>query len=655
MNNINGPFELDNDLEWLETNQAGAFCCSTVLDCPSRKYHGLLVTPIEGAEGRYHILSSVDAAVSGKPDYTLGTSRYPMAVHPESYKNLDMVELLPWPAWRYRRDGLVIRKEVFMCPAQKAVYLVFLLEEGAARICLDLKFLFTFRNSHNLTRKNNDINPEIRKGDRLRLKPYEGMPEVEITFSGEWSQEGDIYWDYNIEYPEELERGLEYSEDRFVPGQASISLNKGTAFVIRVAVEQDSGFDPGLLPGMRDEQLKMRQKDVALIDRPEALLRYNARHFMLVNPSGKKSVNAGYPWFGEWGRDTMIALPGLTCYNGHTDSCVDVLCDYISMIKDGLLPNTLGETQGYTSYNSIDAGLLFCRAVINLMKTGYGVSEAEKKVLHKRFLPAVEGLVDAFIQGRVPGTRLNSDGLISSGNRNTQLTWMDATAWGHPVTPRCGFAVDINALWFDALCLCRSLSEAGGKRVAPAVIVLLESIPESFRKMFWIDDGEYLTDTVYDGKPDYKIRPNMLFASSATEGLLDDRQKKAVVAAAQRHLLTPLGLRTLSPEDEEFCPYYTGGPDERDSRYHQGTVWPWLLGIMIESSINCSNEPVKIAESWAGYLDNLLKIHLNNQGWGFISEIFDGRTPGKGKGCFAQAWSSGEIIRAYSIIQEVLK
>ena len=325
------------------------------------------------------------------------------------------------------------------------------------------------------------------------------------------------------------------------------------------------------------------------------------------------------------------------------------------MIQNGLLPNTIGETQGFTSYNSIDVGLLFCRTVINLRKSGYGKSDSEKKYISEVITPAVREITGAFLRGAVPGAGILSNGLISSGTPYTQLTWMDATAWGRPVTSRHGLAVDLNALWFDAMNLIKSLEKENGGRITDELEEILEGFPEAFRKMFWLDEIGSLTDTVNENGPDYKLRPNMLFATSATKGLLNDKQMKGVVASAERHLLTPLGLRTLAPDDLRFEAVYEGGPDERDSRYHQGTVWPWLIGIMVESSLNASDQPESKAEFWLEYVDNLLETHLSVNGWGFISEIFDGDNPGEGKGSFAQAWSSGEVIRARALAEKTIK
>jgi 1,4-alpha-glucan branching enzyme len=649
----------DKMTEWLETNGAGGFCASTAIERNDRKYHGLLICPTTKHEGRYHFLSAVDARVMDTSGLTLGTNSYPDVKYPDSCRFIEKTEFMPWPSWLYRCQGTAVRKEIFMRENEAAVWLAYTLEDGPDEAGLDLKFLFTFRDSHELTKANDSINCDIRIDSAgLEVRPYQGLPAARIIFSGNWNQEGTIYWDYNVCYEMEKERGHEWIEDRFVPGRITASVQKKIPLIIRVGIDEVSGLKDA--PG-RDEMIAVYEAEKKLrfasIGRPQKLhhiLRKQARHFLLKNPSGKLSINAGYPWFGEWGRDTMIALPGLTFYNGKIQTGVEILCDYISMIKDGLLPNTLGDTQGFTSYNSIDAGLLFCWAVGKLQKSGYGCRKAEKIVLIEKILPAVKAIVDAFFENRVPNAYLTRDGLIYSGNPNTQLTWMDATAWGRPVTSRHGLAVELNALWYDALSLLDELNTTACLKTADKISDLHKKFPKLYRSTFWLEDEQYLSDTVNENGPDRKLRPNMLFASSASRGLLSMEQRRAVVGAAEKHLLTPMGLRTLSLMDPDFQGVYNGGPDQRDSRYHQGTVWPWPIGIMVESSLLTAQDIEKKARFWSDYIEHLLEEHLLSDGWGFISEIFDGLIPGRGKGSFAQAWSSSEVIRAAKLINRIL-
>ena len=600
MDKLNGiflkpePYGDSSAVEWLETNNAGAFSASTLTGKNDRKYHGLLVTPVDGLEGRYHILSSVDEELKTETGFKLGTAKYPDALYPEGWKNLDKTELLPYPSWTYTKDGVSLKKEIFMRDGEPAVWISYTLNKGPVQLQADLRFLFTFRNSHELTRENSSINTGIRKeADKMMIQPYSGLPEAVIMFSGEWTSGGDLYWDYNICYEKERERGHEWIEDRFVPGNVSINLIKGRPFIIRVGTGMSEDLKKSSLSNLYEKEKKKRSAAGRHPESGMELLRMQSKHFMLKNPSGKQSINAGYPWFGEWGRDTMIALPGLTCYNNDTRTGVKILCDYISMIRDGLLPNTLGETQGFTSYNSIDAGLLFCWAVRKLVFSGYPKTDEEKRLLTDTIKPAVESIINAFLEGWVPDAHLTEDGLLYSGSRDTQLTWMDATAWGRPVTPRYGLAVDLNALWYDAMYLLKELNTMAGLKTRKEIEMRLKKFPEQFRKVFWLEDVGYLSDTVNENGPDYKIRPNMLFASSSAPGLLNKKQNNSVVKTAEKYLLTEMGMRTLAPGDPDFRPVYSGGPDERDSSYHQGTVWPWPLGIMIESSLNASSDIAK--------------------------------------------------------------
>ena len=645
--------------EWLETNGAGAFCCSTVTERNDRKYHGLLVTPVKGREGRYHILSSVECSALDGSGLVTGVNNYPDAVYPRGDENIIEQDILPLPAWIYSKNGTSLKKEIFMIESEKAVWLAFTLLEGTETLDLSLKFLFTFRNCHELTRENNNIKKEFAKTENtMSIHPYESLPECLISFSGQWQQEGELFWDKDVCYETERERGHEWIEDRFVPGHIKIRIKRSKPFIIRVSVEDDERertADKKVFINAYKKEKQNREKYLLPGHAPLDILKYQSKHFILKNPSGNKSINAGYPWFGEWGRDTMLSLPGITIYRGDAELGAQILTDYASMIKDGLLPNTLGETQGFTSYNSIDAGLLYCWAVNKFLDAGYGANPAENKILKESIYPAVHDIVLAFIENRVPNAELNETGLVSSGSPDTQLTWMDATAWGRPVTPRYGFAVELNALWYDALFLYRNLNSKFGYKVDVKADGLLTKIPGEFRKMFWNDDHGGISDTVNIHGQDNKIRPNMLFASSSREGLISDKDRRHIVRTAKDHLLTPFGLRTLSPVDPDFQPYYSGGPNERDSKYHQGTVWPWLLGILIESDVISTKDIDKTAKFWSDYIENLLNKHLFNQGWGFISEVFDAIEPDEGKGTFAQAWSCSEIIRASEIINRIGK
>ena len=661
-------FSRERGREWLETNGAGAFASSTAAECHTRKYHGLLVTPLPGLEGRFVLLSSLELSFRlEEREYLLAVNQYPGVFHPQGWQHLESFSLLPVPTWIYRCGKAVLKKQVFMVPGEAAVYIALTLEEGPELLPLSAKPLFSFRNSHHLSRANGNIRTGWETFEEgIRVSPYPGLPAVDLEFSGAWEGREDFHWEYGVEYALEEERGQDFSEDRFFPGLAELRLERGVPFVVRAgAADRESGGDPGSpagprrnLDGIYREQLELRTAGASRVKTPWDLLGHCGRHFLVANSRGQKSVVAGYPWFGEWGRDTMISLPGLTFCSGRTGWGLQVLRDYASLIRDGLLPNTLGEMQGFTSYNSVDAGLLYGWAVRKLLDTGYGDRPEEAAVLEESLLPALEAIAGAFLSGRVPHCALTAEGLLSAGSAETQLTWMDAKAWGRPVTPRHGLAVDLNALWFNLLTLLRDLSGQFGRPFPPAGGAVLMDFPRDFLRTFWLEDRGFLSDTVREEGPDGRLRPNMLFAS-AVEGLLPREVRRRVVDTAKKELLTPWGLRTLNPGDPEYAPRYEGDGNTRDSRYHQGTVWPWLLGILAESALKAAADLPKELGFWENYLEELLERHLGRQGMGFLSEVFDGeaglpqggRVP-PGKGCFAQAWSSGEVLRIHYLIEQ---
>jgi predicted glycogen debranching enzyme len=640
--------ELSTQREWLETNGLGGFASTTEGDCPTRKYHGLFVTPLTGYEGRFMLFSDGLLSIEEEGGFTLGSSYYPGVIHPEGYLSLESFTTDPVPTWVYDNGKFRIKKEVFMIQGDPSVYVAWtLLNKDWPRekpLSVSVKLLSSFRESHHLAEENNSLSKEITALDHgLQICPYHDLPSLSFQFSQEIVREGDMYWDRKIQYHWEKRRGFDFEEDRFVPGKVNGQLTMGVPLIMRVSlIPHEQKVSSTLMHSYEDEinrREKKQEKIITLWDR----LNRGGQHFLVTNHSGQLSLVAGYPWFGEWGRDTMIALPGLL-FGENLLKGAQVLSDYADHIKNGLIPNTLGEMQGFTSYNSVDASLLYMRAVDLLIKEGFGGNNDEKIILESKLFPAVGKIINAFLEGEVPQVMLTEEGLINSGSEKTQLTWMDAMVNGVPVTPRNGLAVDLNALWFEGLGLYKNLCGFFGKTFPVRGKKILSTFKSNFKEIFHLKDKGYLSDTVTSLGPDEKLRPNMLFATAVN--LLDKETGRRVVEKAKRELLTPLGLRTLAPGDPQFISVYEGTGSERDSAYHQGTVWPWLLGIMVESSLNYSNQRDKEIKFWKDYLNKLLERHLDHEGIDSISEVFDGADPSEGKGCFAQAWSVGEILRA---------
>lgn len=646
--------ELRTDREWLETDGLGSYASATEGDCLTRKYHGLLVTPLSHFEGRFVLLSEARMEISSPMGFTLGSHRYPGAVYPEGYRDLHSFDPYPFPSWIYDNGAYRVKKEIAMVPGDAAVYVSWTLIENhilpGMPVQANLKLYHVFRGVHHLACENRVLNPccsDITAG--FSCQPYDALPAMGIQYTQNVSRKDIHYWDHNIEYDWERRRGFDYREDRFVTGGQSFTLYHNRPFIMRASLQpHDRDVDIRIRDNYQLEKQERRRVSIHSKSVWEKLF-YHSRHFWITNRKGELSLNAGYPWFGEWGRDTMIALPGLSLPEKLGEG-LRVLADYAKHIKKGLLPNTLGEMQGFTSYNSIDGSLLYLRAVDLLLKKGDGELSAFSDTLVDEIFPAVYTIVLAFLEEKVPHVRLTSQGLLWGDKETSQSTWMDAMVDGVPVTPRYGFVVELNALWYQGLGLCLTIGNDFPRSIREKIRRMYDSFPKNFSETFYDREEGCLRDTVNDETEDHSLRPNMLFATAV--GLLPQGEGENVVQWAKKKLLTPMGVRTLSPDDPRFISHYEGNGTERDRAYHQGTVWPWLLGIMVESSLNYCQDLGTEKALWRKYLTDFIEAHLDKEGIDSISEVLDGGHPHKGKGCFAQAWSVGEVMRAWRLANE---
>ncbi len=643
------------DIEWLETDGRGGYAASTVSLCNTRKYHGLYAVPVKGFEGRYLFLSGVEPVIE-KADAVLefSNSQYPGKIHPEGYRMLESYRDYPFNAWKYTDKGTVFVMELFMTEN----YGLFIKMKNQSEIkmtsLLKLNFLFSMRNIHHLAEINCNADIDMHSENKrdYSFSCYSSVPPLHICFSKETVFENGPWWIENTEYLKEMERGFDFREDRIMPGTFTTLFSKGDEFYMRFSLDPPDRENSVDFAEVYAEEKKKREKNSrkfsSISKSSLRLLKENARHFIIRNTDGFKSVIAGYPWFGEWGRDTMISLPGLTFFNSCPEDGIEILKSYTKLIKNGLIPNTLSGAQGFESFNSVDASLLYIFAVQQLFRYVRGGKEAAKE-FHK----GITEIIDAFLSGKLPSASADSEGFIIAGDENTQLTWMDAMVDNIPVTPRSGAPVDINALWYNSLMFLAELSGYMKKDISDRYTVAAGKIKKGFREKYWIEEGVYLADTVNSGGKDFSVRPNMLWAASLPYSPLSAADRRSIVSVCREKLLTSSGLRTLSPDHPEFRGEYSGNGRERDSVYHQGTVWPWLFGIYTEAVLRVSENIESDAQELEQLLDSFLERHLPENGRGFISEIFDGYSPGKGKGTFAQAWSSAEIIRSYSLIDRV--
>jgi len=476
-------------------------------------------------------------------------------------------------------------------------------------------------------------------------------------------------WYRDILYRKERERGFDHNEDLLATGVFEIhgsgparfhifcSLSAPAAVDVEAQKQAEVARQERIIKSANIVQMTRASAGAAMAlsrrRKPQTGARIrtlitSADAFLVTRESAGRpltTIIAGYHWFGDWGRDAMIALPGLTLTTRRFDVARQIFQTFASAVNEGMIPNNFSEGTGEPEYNSVDASLWFIQAA-----WAYFEATADTEFLRKHIWPVAAEIVEAYAGGTRFGIGADADGLIAAGDENTQLTWMDARVQGKPVTPRHGKAVEVNALWYNALCIVGELA-AKLNCAPPAVCKKAKSIRRAFEKAFWNKKKGCLYDCIGpDGKADDAVRPNQIFAVSLPFAPLSGPKAASVVKVVQEKLYTPFGLRTLAPNEPGYCPRYEGGPAERDAAYHQGTVWPWLLGPFIEAYLKVNGFSDKVRDEAQRMLDAALET-LHTAGLNFISEIFDAEPPHKPRGCIAQAWSVAELLRAYELTE----
>jgi predicted glycogen debranching enzyme len=632
--------------EWLETNGLGGYAMSTVSGENTRRYHGLLVAATKPPVGRMVLLSKVEETllVKGRR-FNLATNRFPGTTHPEGFRFLTGFRMDPFPTFTWDAGGVVVEKEVFMPHGENTVCVTWRLVKGEGPAGLEVRPLVAFRDFHALTHENADLDQTVDIAtDRVRIAPYKGLPPLFFAHDGTVTQTGD--WYRFFEYEEERARGFDFIEDLWHPFSLSFSFTfeevpgaAGPEATIIASTTPHSASDIHLL---RKNELTRREKltgnatsDPAL----RALMR--ASDQFLVARGGLTTVIAGYPWFSDWGRDTMIALPGLTLTAGRPEVAKEILLAFSLHVDQGMLPNRFPEAGEEPEYNTVDATLWYFEAVRR-----YVEATGDIALVGDRLFRILADIVSWHERGTRFGIRVDAGGLLEWHAAGEALTWMDARADGRPVTPREGKPAEIQALWFNALCTMSDFARRIGEEDSSnRYRARAEACRASFLSVF-PDEGEGcgLVDCVDGAWRDRSVRPNQLFAVSLHHSMVPKPLARRVLATVEEHLLTPYGLRTLSPKDPAYRGRYEGGPVERDSAYHQGTVWPWLLGAYATASRRVNGDGPVSARAVHDLLAPLNRFLLDD-GLGQVPEIFDGDSPHHPRGCVAQAWSVAEILR----------
>jgi predicted glycogen debranching enzyme len=641
--------------EWLETNGAGGYASSSILQCHTRKYHGLLVANLTQPSGRYVLLSKVEDSIAvGERESFLVSHQYPGHFFAGGQLFLRRFADGTCPKFTYEIDDQSLEKEILMIRGMDSVILKYRLQKLDSPCILRLKPFFAYRSIHSLSTENTYFRGDITEiQDGYRMTPYEGMPAMHIQLSSPSRFLPGGVWYKRFEYVEDKARGYDYQEDLFCPGVIEIPFDKKKEIYVGFSTEPFPDVLKKIWTKEQKKRVSAEERNNLLVEAfkedKESIrsLLKAADQLLIRTPTGRYAILAGYHWFYEWGRDTLISLPGLTFCRQCFQEGEEILKTFGEFEKYGLFPNFFAEDEKENAYNTVDASLWYFWSVQQYLKYG-----GDDHFVRQHLWPVMKRILKQFMAGTIYDIYMDERGLLHAGSEGTRLTWMDAAVNGLPVTPRWGYMVEINALWYNAVCFSQDLA----LKYDDQEFVLTDLIPrirQSFRDTFRVNQGTYLGDVCRQGVLDDAVRPNQIFAVSLPYSPLDPSDWADVVDKVQSLLLTSCGLRTLAPGDPDYRGRYEGTMAERDGTYHQGTVWPWLWGHFGEAYLRVHHNSKKAKSFLQKQIRIFLKSHLPQAGMGCISEVFDGDPPQRPSGCISQAWSTAELIRLLTLLKDI--
>ena len=624
-------------LEMLRSNRAGSYASTTVIGCNTRKYHGLLVTPQPQLDGGMHVLLSQldETVIQHDQEFNLAIHKYKgEKYNPKGHKYITDFSIDTNLIVTYRVGGVVLTKEMLFAGESDSLIIKYTLVEAHSPTKLRFRPFMAYRNIHSLSKANNDVERKydtIPNGIKVRM--YLGYPHLHLQFSKENEYVHVPDWYFDFDYMREKARGYDSLEDLYTPGYFEMPVKVGESIYFMASLEAE---DPKTFARMYNQELKKRIVRNSYLNCLE-----NAAQQFIVKRGKKFEIIAGFHFFGRVTRDTFIALPGLTLIQGDFKTFKNILDNSLTEMRGPLFPNA--GTGNRLEYNSVDASLWFFWTLQQYVKY------SGDKTVWKHYGAYMKLILNSFREGSSYNIHMLDNGLLYAGVTGSAVTWMDAVVDGKPVTPRIGLAVEVNALWYNAIRFALELAEkAGDKEFVTDWNPVAENIPESFIATFWNQEKNYLYDYVHGDFRDKSVRPNQVFAASLPYSLLNEDQCKGVLDRVKSELLTPRGLRTLSPKNPDYKPEYTGGPVQRDLAYHQGSVFPWLFGHFAEAWLKLYEQSgvAFITKYFQGF-EEVMSEH----GIGTVSELYDGDPPYKPSGAISQAWSVSELLRVNNMLE----
>jgi glycogen debranching enzyme len=677
--------DIDNLLtkEWLLTNGRGSYASSTIIGCNTRAYHGLLIGSLMPPAHRVMALSNcLEMVISKAGIFNLSTFEFPDRFAPTGLDFLKNFRRDIGAHFDYELENVELTKSVYLVHDTDTVAIVYNFNRVREPVEFVSRPFVGLRNFHSLQNSYTTLYSKWLGSNADGLLVRHQMPgscELRLgCLSAKF--EKDPQWWFNFTYRHDRERGQGFTEDLWAPGFFKCRIDSPAKIILWASLSPPkAGNKHGFVTNMdidtvcndlqkyRHQQIHQMISAKGKFQIPVSNGRSTSQNLRIgswkyfemlclaadqfvtkrkTNNNTTSTILAGYPWFADWGRDAFISLPGLLLATGRYEQAKSVLTTFAGVADEGMIPNRFDDYSNLTHFNSVDASLWFINAAFQYLRT-----TDDLETFMQTLCPTIRWIVDSYQKGTKFGIHADTDGLISAGDEQTQLTWMDAKCDGIAFTPRYEKAVEVNALWYNSLCLLAKFYAESDEENAKLYESMAEKVRASFCELFWNESKGHLNDCILpDGSIDDSLRPNQIFAVSLNFSPLSVIQQASVVEVVKNNLLTPYGLRTLSPEAPDYKGVYTGPMRQRDEAYHQGTVWPYLIGPFIEAYLKVNEFSTESKIQAAQFVEPLLR-HLTEDGClGSISEIFDGDEPHKPKGCFAQAWSIAEMIRAYRLI-----